>query len=143
MVKLKVTDKGLIAYPGSGFDGAFTSVPTQTKTASATLTAVETGVTILSASQGALTLTLPTAAASAGLNYIIRSSSPSAHVVTSSQDAGNVICVGLAGTLNESGSNASSVTFPAVVNSSLVLLSDGANWCVLANSGSMTYAKGA
>ena len=144
MVKTRITDAGIIQEPGSGFEGSITVVNSRTRTASATVTSQDVGINILSASQGALTMTMPTAASAPGNLFIFRSTSPSAHVITSSQDTGNVIVHGIiGGAINVTGVNASKVTFPAVAGSSLLLISDGANWVVHGGSGSMTFAKGA
>lgn len=146
MVKIRVTDAGIIQEPGSGFEGAPTSVSVGTKTATSTLTAGDAGLTILSASQGALTITLPAVADAPGAMFIFRSTSPSAHIVSSSLDAGNRISVG-AGTITaadlvRSGTNASRITFPTLAGTSVALMSDGVSWLVLGGSGSMTFAKG-
>lgn len=151
MVKTRITDKGIIQEAGSGFEGSPSSVPSQTRTASATLTSGDQGVTIMSASQGVLTIRLPTAASAIGGIYIFRSASPSAHIISASSDTGNTIyttsgtAIGLTGGLSLGGlpgSNASSITFPAVVGSACALMSDGNGWGYLFGSGTMVFAKG-
>lgn len=116
--------------------------PTRTVSASTTLTRRDAGVVVMTASAGALTVTLPVASTMPADVIILRSSSPSAHVITSSQDAGNAIFGGSPGVLNCTGSNASSVTFPSVEGSTLGLMSTGAGWMILAASGSMVLSKG-
>lgn len=154
MVKVRVTDRGIITEPGSGFEGAPTTVPSSTKTADTTLSALDAGVTVMSASQGVLTVTLPSAASAIGGIFVFRSSSPSAHVLTASTDAGNTIyttsgtAVGQVGSLTSlggglPGTNASKITFPAVVGSSVAMMSDGNGWGVLFGSGTLAFSKGA
>lgn len=143
MVKVRITPQGIIEEQGSGFEGTAQTATSTTKTATATLTNENAGVVILSASAGALTMTLPTVASCVGQYMIIRSTSPSAHILTSSQDAGNVIFGGTPGVLNATGSNASKITFPALEGACVGLLSTGAHWMMLACSGTMTLAKGA
>jgi hypothetical protein len=151
MVKVRVTDKGIIAEPGSGFEGTPTKMPSVTKTANTTLTSNDAGVIIMSASAGALTMTLPTAASAIGGMYVFRSTSPSAHIISASSNTGNTIytmsgtAVGVTSGLSLgglAGTNASSITFPAVAGSSVALMSDGNGWGVLFGSGSLVFAKG-
>lgn len=144
MVKVRITDAGIIQEPGSGFEGSITHVSSATRTASATLTSGDVGVTVMSASQGVLTMTLPRASTSAGSIFVLKSASPSAHIITGSQDVGNTIVTNIVGAyLNVSGVNASAATFPAVTNSSLALMSDGSSWILIGGSGSITFSKGA
>ncbi len=152
MVKVTITSQGIIQSPGSGVEGSFTKRPSSTLTANTTLTAADAGVIILSASQGALTITLPTAADAIGSSFIFRTTSPSAHIITSSADVGNVIytpsgtAIGVTGGLSLGalpGTNASKITFPAVVGSSACITSDGLGWGYHFGSGSLTFSKGA
>lgn len=135
MVKTRVTSAGIVSSPGSGFIGSFTEASQQTRRASATLTAADAGLIILSASQGALTMVLPRASDAPGASFIFRSTSPSAHVLTSSQDAGNVIITqsSFSDQLNTSGSI---ITFPPITGSSIMLMSEGVNWFVLGRGSS-------
>jgi len=143
MVKTRITDQGVIIVPGSGFEGSISAVQSNTRTASATLGGNDAGVTVISASQGVLTMTLPAVSTSPGSMFIFRSTSPSAHVITSSGDAGNTIVERYSNPAgNITGSHGSSITFPAIAGSSVCLMSDGANWCILGGSGSITIAAG-
>lgn len=144
MVKIRVTDRGIIQEQGSGFEGSPTSVSSTTRTASATLSNTDAGVTILSSSQGVLTLTMPEVSSAIGGMFIVRSTSPSAHVLTCSQNAGNrfVTRIGQSSP-NATGSQGDSITFPATAGTSIAMLSDGSHWLVLGGSGSMVFAAGA
>lgn len=143
MVKTRITDQGVVIVPGSGFEGSISAVQSNTRTASAALGGNDAGVTVMSASQGVLTMTLPAVATSPGSMYIFRTTSPSAHIITSSADAGNIIVERYSNpTANVTGSHGSSITFPAIVGSSVCLISDGANWNILGGSGSIVIAAG-
>lgn len=103
------------------------------KTASATLTAP--GVFTLSGSGAALTMVLPLASAVPGGLFVFRTLSAHAHVLTSSQETGgSTVFAGLPGATPAN--NGAACTLPAVVGSSVALISDGRNFLVTAASGS-------
>ena len=137
MVKVRITSKGIIEEPGSGlvYEGTAGKVQSNTLTANTTLADLNAGSMTLSASQGVLTITLPAVASCPGSHFYFNTSSPSAHVITSSQDAGNLIF--------NATSNGSSLAFPAVANASCVIASTGTGWAVIATSGSFSLTKGA
>lgn len=144
MVKTVITGKGVIQLPGNGFEASPSVAATQTRTASATLTANDAGVTVLTSSAGVLTMVMPTVAAAAGAMFVFRSTSPAAHIITCSQDTGNkfVRAYGQA-TANATGSHGDSITLPATAGTSVAMIGDGANWLIIGGSGSITLAKGA
>lgn len=115
-----------------------------TKTANATLTNADAGITLVSGTASALTVTMPAAPAAPGSLFIIRSLSAHAHVITGSTSDAGVLFVErgmMAGPLvtNFSGSQGQRLTMPATANASVVMMSDGVRWCVFGGSGSLTY----
>jgi hypothetical protein len=151
MVKTRVTDRGIICEPGSGFDAgslkvnggvSVTAVQSNTKTASFTMTSADAGVLVMSATNGVLTGTMPAASTCAGLTFVVRSSSPSAHVLTASAGDGNAFVEKWSNSvLDFTGSHGTKLVFPSVANSSVAMLCDGANWLVLGGSGSISLVK--
>lgn len=126
--------------PGSGFEGP-NPVASQTKTATFSLAVDDAGVIIMSASAGALTGTMPSVSSGIGKMFVFRSTSPSAHVLTASAGDGNVFSQLFAGTNGagvNTGSHASKLALPAVANSSVAVLSDGAHWLIIGGSGTLT-----
>ena len=153
MVKIKVTDRGIVTEPGSGFEVPSVQVTrdstnlgfmphqmatAQTFTSNVTLTGRDAGLCILSASQGVITATMPDVTTVPGALYVVRSSSPSAHAVTGS-NSGVLFVERGESAAPITGSQGQKITFPGTTNSSVVLLSDGFRWLVLTGSGSLTY----
>jgi len=79
----------------------------------------------------ALTITLPAATTVPGAQWIFRSLSAHAHVLSGA--AGGSV------RYTNGTSDGGMITFPATVGSSVVMQSDGLTYIVLGNSGSMTY----
>ncbi len=98
-----------------------------------TLTPTQAGVVTLDGGATSL-LVMPLASSCPGAMFTVRSVSAFAHILTGSQEA--------AGTkvFTNGTSNGSRATLTAVVGSSATLLSDGKNFLVLGNSGSVTLA---
>lgn len=145
MPKVVINDsQGLVQKAGSGVEISSTvsmaSLPTSpVSNFTAATTIVAPGVYTLSASQGVLTTTMPLASAVPGGLFVFRSTSPSAHVLTGSQESnGTLVFAGMAGaTPNNQGS---ALTLPAVEGSSVALISDGKSFLVTAASGSCTIS---
>lgn len=106
----------------------FTLNVTAVTIATGTLTLNQAGVVTLSGSASPLLVNLPSAASGPGTNFIIRSLSQHAHVISGSGDAGAKVI----------GSNAytsgSKYTLSPNVNSSVSLQSDGAGWVIIGQS---------
>ncbi len=133
MPKLTYTAaKGLVQEAGSGI--SFESLPftpVQTVGLTANVTITSPGVYVLSSSTGgAKSATLPAEAAFPGANFIFRVGSADAHTVVATNIAGRV---GLAPT-----GDGTTLTFPATIGTSAVLVSDGLSYCLVAGSGSIT-----
>jgi hypothetical protein len=124
--------KGLVQEGGSGITfetGPTTSV--QAKVADGTISSP--GVYTISGS-AAVTLTMPVAADVPGGIFVFRAESVHAHAVTGSLETpGTTVFTN--GTVN-----GSKVALSAVLGNSVSLISDGKNFCVLANSGSLTIS---
>jgi hypothetical protein len=102
-------------------------------------TLVSPGVYNLSASAGVLTMVMPMASAVAGGVFVFRSTSPSAHILTGSQEAaGTKVFAGTPGATPDN--LGSKLTLPAVVGSSVALISDGASFLLMASSGSCSLS---
>ena len=108
-------------------------LPTNTITTATTLSAGDAGLHTVSGS-AAITTVLPLASTAAGSMFVFRSLSAHAHVITGSQEVNGTVA------LTDGTSQGSSLALSAVVNSSVALLCDGANWIVMANSGSLTVS---
>ena len=98
-----------------------------------TLTPTQAGVITLDGGAVSL-LVMPLAASCPGAMFTVRSVSAFAHILTGSQEV-NGTKVFTNGT-----GNGSRATLTAVVGSAATLLSDGKNFIVLGNSGSVTIA---
>lgn len=146
MVKVRITDKGIITEPGDGVNiemGASGmgfmpySRPIQALTTDVTLTDVNAGVLTLSSSNSTpRTITLPAASSVPGSMFVFRSLSADIHVLTGS-DAGIEVFAGQFGAGGSIG-NGSRLQMPAVIGSAVTLLCDGRNYMVLGSSGTMT-----
>ena len=98
-----------------------------------TLTPTQAGVITLDGGAASL-LVMPLASSCAGAMFTVRSVSAFAHILTGSQEV-NGTKVFTDGT-----SQGSRATLAAVVGSSAALLSNGKNFLILGNSGSVTLA---
>lgn len=144
MVKVRVTSRGIITEPGDGFEAAPTSTPSRTITSDTSLTTADVGLIVMSASAGVVTGTMPDTAAAAGAMFIFRSTSPSAHVLTASAGDGNCFVERSSNPVgNVTGSHGDKVIFPALAGSSVVMVSDGANWLITGGSGSFSLQANA
>lgn len=147
MVKVRITDKGIIQEAGDGIvleTGGVKQVGSGTVSTTSTLTVQQVvGMTVLSSS-AVITGTMPLAANLAGSRMIFRVGSAHAHVLTGSAEAGGtkVFCrLPYSSSLGQSNvTNGSKLVLPAVVGSSVALLSDGVNLLVLCGSGSFTLS---
>ena len=133
------SSKGLVQEAGSGINFSsdsivFSSLPTsaaQTVSTSATITTP--GVYTLTASEGVLTAIMPLASAVPGGQFVFRSTSPSAHVLTGSQEAqGTKVFAGQPGIFTAIGGQGSRLTLPGVEGSSIALISDGKSFLLMA-----------
>lgn len=147
MPKIKYTaEKGLVQESGSGVEFqtdnvSFTSLPftpVQAITAAATVTSP--GVYTISGSAAALPVVMPLAATHPGGTFVFRTASAHAHYLTGSAEAlGTPVFAGQAGATPAG--VGSKLDFPAVVGSSVVLVSDGRRFCISAGSGSMSLSE--
>ena len=145
MPKVIISDsKGLVQESGSGVEinssVTMASLPKATVVAAtAGDTLVSPGVYTLSASAGVLTMVMPMASAVAGGVFVFRSTSPSAHILTGSQETnGTKVFAGTPGATPDN--LGSKLTLPAVVGSSVALISDGASFLLMASSGSCSLS---
>lgn len=145
MPKVIISDsKGLVQESGSGVEinssVTMASLPKATVVATtAGDTLVSPGVYTLSASAGVLTMVMPMASAVAGGMFVFRSTSPSAHILTGSQETnGTKVFAGTPGATPDN--LGSKLTLPAVVGSSVALISDGASFLLMASSGSCSLS---
>jgi hypothetical protein len=143
MPKVRISDsQGLVQEAGAGVvfeGGAITfnqgSEPVNTINAITATGAVTKGGVFTVSGTTAVTVTLPAAANVAGSKFIFRSLSQHAHLITgSSADAGsyNYFCDEVA---DASGQR---IALEGNIGSSVALISDGKNFMVFANSGSLT-----
>ncbi len=110
----------------------------QAITGSVTLTAGHAGVVTLSGSS-ALTDVLPLASACPGAEFVFRSLSAHAHILTGSQETAgtrNIMCP--LSSANGPTSSGNKFTFGAAVGNSVILKSDGLSFHVMSYSGSFT-----
>ena len=149
-MKTTLNDKGVFIEQGAGvvLAGAVTlestlsvaSFPTTTvlaKTAAATLTAP--GVYTVSGS-AALALTMPLASAVPGGIFTLRALSNHAHHMTGSAEASGTKVFKSIVTGSEMQAEGSDIAVAAGVGNSVTIFSDGANFCVLTASGSVTIS---
>ena len=98
-----------------------------------TLTPTQAGVVTLSGSATSLVV-MPLATDCPGAMFTVRSESAFPHILTGSQEANGTLV------FTNGTTRGSRATLAAVVGSSAALLSDGKNFLVLGNSGSVTLA---
>ncbi len=143
MPKVNYTESaGLYQTTGTGIQFETTPFsPVQTITANATVDAP--GVYLLNKSDANITVVMPLAASVPGGVFVFRqaNASPRTHFLTGSAEVGGkrVFCGHIAATPD---SNGSLLTFPALQNSSVTLISDGFSYCLAAASGSITISGG-
>lgn len=137
--------RGLIQETGSGvtFNSdsiTFSSMPVssvQAVTTSATVTSP--GVFTVSGSAGVLTVVMPLASAVPGAQFVFRSTSADAHILTGSQESqGTKVFAGIPG--SAVATQGSRLTLPAVLGSSVTFVSDGRSFLLTGLSGSCTIA---
>lgn len=125
-------EKGLVQEQGSGI--VFETNPlntVQTKVATGVITAP--GVYTLSGS-AAITMTMPLANDVPGGVFVFRASSVHAHVLTGSAEVEGTTV------FTDGTDKGSSLALSAEIGNSVSLISDGKNFCVMANSGSLTIS---
>lgn len=148
MPKVTISDsQGLVQSEGSGVEFnssvsinssiSMSKLPTSVvsaQTANATL--VSPGVYTVSGS-GVVTMTMPLASGVPGGLFVFRCASAHAHVLTGSQEtSGTRVFAGQPGATPDT--QGSKLTLPAVVGSSVALISDGVSFLLSAASGSCT-----
>ena len=109
------------------------SLTAREKTDSATLTLLDAGLITVSKGSAA-TIVMPLASTVPGAMFIVRTTTAAAHILTGSQEANGTLV------FSDGTSHGSRATLAAVIGSSVALLSDGKNFLVLGNSGSVTIA---
>ena len=160
MPKVTMSDaKGLTQKKGSGVEIKSSDVTIRsTLTVSGTVNKMHVALTAVSCSSAtkinhagfyplsggaAFTVTLPKASAMGGGALTFRNVSAHAFILTGSQESnGHQVISGPVYTAAGASSvdQGSKLTFPAVANTSVHMVSDGFNWLVLNCSGTMTYA---
>jgi len=119
---------------GSGLqiDASLLKTPLMETTALTSATTLANGGLYTVSGGGALTMTMPLAASVPGAIFVVRNLSAHAHALTgSAEDSGTTV-------FTDGTSKGSKLTLAAAVGCSVSLISDGKNFCVLANSGSLT-----
>ena len=129
--------KGLVQEGGSGI--TFESTPSSAVQAiTATGAVTLPGIYTISGSS-ILTVTMPLASAYPGGVYSFRNASVHAHLLTGSTEALGTRVFAGPSTGAAANSNGAKLTFSNVVGCGATMISDGANFCVMANSGTLTY----
>lgn len=137
-IRTKITDKGVISFQTTSGDTAGNKGFTQgsdhtppTLAANSTLTAKDAGSYVVSAG-GVVTTTLPDPSLCPGSRWVFRAGSAHAHVLTGSFSTGTPFTDGT--------DHGGQVAIDNVAGSSVVLMADGANYLVLANSGTLAIS---
>lgn len=99
----------------------------------ATSTLTNGGLYTISGST-ALTMVMPLASAVPGATFIVRNLSVHAHALTGSAEASGTKV------FTDGTSLGSKLALAAAVGNSVTFVSDGVNYCVLGNSGSLTFS---
>lgn len=123
---------------------ALSSVGGLLATQAVTMSAGQAGVITLSSSTGtAMYAVLPKASESAGAMFMLRNISDAANVITTSRETpgtASIVSV-LSSTIVTGGpKGGAKLTFGAIAGGSVTLVCDGANFFVMAASGSVTIA---
>lgn len=137
MPKVTITSTGLNqTKEGSGLEitAALTQSPKYDVTALTAATTLTVGGVYTIAGSGALAVTLPTAASVPGSIFTVRAASAHAHFLTGSAEAMGTTA------LTDGTNKGSKLALAAAVGNSVTLVSDGKNFCVMANSGSLTLS---
>lgn len=145
MVKVRITDRGIIQEAGSGVIsevGRAQVAGSGTVSATSTLTAQQVAGILVISGTAALTQTLPRAVDCAGIPMVFRAGSAHSHVLTCSQEtAGTRAFTKVSGSIGAGASGqGSALTMANIVGSSVVVMSDGVNLIVLGGSGSHTLS---
>jgi hypothetical protein len=145
VVQTKDASGCVIAQDGanSGFL-PYTNGVSSTQTADITLTVANAGITVLSASTGVLTATMPSCASAIGSLFVFRSTSLSGQVLTgSATDAGKKCFVvqPVAPITASYACAGSKLLMASPAGSSVAMLSDGNSWLVLSSSGSLVLSQ--
>ena len=135
MAKVVISSSGFNQFAdGSGLDisSPLSKSPTmEISSLTAASTLVNGGLYTVSGS-GALTMVMPLASEVPGAKFIVRNVSAHAHALTgSAETAGTTV-------FTDGTSKGSKLALAAAVGNSVTLISDGKNFCVLGNSGSLT-----
>lgn len=137
MPKVTITSTGLNqTKEGSGLEitAALTQSPKYDVTALTAATTLTKGGVYTISGAGALALTLPLAADVPGSVFTVRAASAHAHFLTGSAEAMGTTA------LTDGTNKGSKLALAAAVGNSVTLVSDGKNFCVMANSGSLTLS---
>lgn len=116
---------------GLQIDSSLTKTPLMSATALTAATTLVDGGLYTASGAGALTMVMPLASSVPGATFIFRNLSAHAHALTGSAEA--------AGTrvFTDGTSRGSKLALAAAVGNSVTLVSDGVNFCVMGNSGSL------
>lgn len=140
MPKVVINDQGLVQKAGSGFEfevSPIVPISTLVSSSAAPLTLSAGGMYTISGE--ATQIVMPLASSIPGGTIIVRSTSAYAHFLTGSQEANGTLV--FAGHVGATPANqGSKLTLPAVVGSSVALVSDGKSYLMLAASGSCTIS---
>ena len=143
MPKVTITDaKGLIKTKGTGVQ--FQSMPYATvqtqNTSSGSITAPGVYTISSSIAAGPLETGMPAASLFPGGVFIFRNLSADANFLTGSAEASGTKVFKGAITGSEVQSQGSKLALAATIGNSVTLISDGKNYLVMANSGSLTFS---
>ena len=143
--------KGLVQEAGTGvvFQGESISfaatpfTPVQTITGDSVVVTSPGVYAISSSGGGGETITLPSVTAFPGANFVFRCATADAHILTGSSADQKAVFTGLtqvaAGTA--AAKVGSKLSFAAVLGTSVVLVSDGTQYCITGGSGSFTLSE--
>lgn len=143
MPKVTVTDaKGLVQSKGSGIQlqsTPYATVQTQ-NTSSGSISAPGVYTISSSIAAGPLETGMPLASAFPGGVFVFRNLSADANFLTGSAEAsGTKVFKGVI-TGSEVQAQGSKLALASGIGNSVTLISDGKNYCVLANSGSLSFS---
>ena len=142
MPKVTVTDaKGLVQSKGSGIQlqsTPYATVQTQ-NTSSGSISAPGVYTISSSIAAGPLETGMPLASAFPGGVFVFRNLSADANFLTGSAEASGTK-VFKSTTADSGATQGSKLALAAGIGNSVTLISDGKNYCVLANSGSLSFS---
>ena len=110
-------------------------------TAAKTLGKDDAGAYTVSGS-AAITVTMPAVSKVVGSEFIVRSLSAHAHILTGSTDDSGVSVFSVTGSQGTAVATGTSMALPATVGSSVILKSDGVSWLILGHNGALTVSGG-